>query len=111
MESASTSRRMVRVETSNSVARSPAVTFLRVCKRKIMAINRSARMIFFCLTGVFESLHDKRCHPNQCTLCRTEKQYVRRRFSMVKAITGHIDLDDGKLSYEMAGDGDTLVLG
>jgi pimeloyl-ACP methyl ester carboxylesterase len=30
---------------------------------------------------------------------------------MVKAITGHIDLDDGKLSYEMAGDGDTLVLG
>ncbi len=30
---------------------------------------------------------------------------------MVKTITGYIDLDDGKLYYEMAGDGDTLVLG
>ncbi|MBV9231623.1 MAG: alpha/beta fold hydrolase [Chloroflexi bacterium] len=30
---------------------------------------------------------------------------------MVKTITGYTDLDDGKLYYEMAGDGDTLVLG
>jgi pimeloyl-ACP methyl ester carboxylesterase len=30
---------------------------------------------------------------------------------MVKTITGYVDLDDGKLYYEMAGDGDTLVLG
>lgn len=30
---------------------------------------------------------------------------------MVKTMTGYVDLDDGKLYYEMAGDGDTLVLG
>jgi len=30
---------------------------------------------------------------------------------MVKTTTGYVDLDDGKLYYEMAGDGDTLVLG
>jgi pimeloyl-ACP methyl ester carboxylesterase len=30
---------------------------------------------------------------------------------MVKTITGYVDLDDGKLYYEMAGDGDILVLG
>jgi pimeloyl-ACP methyl ester carboxylesterase len=30
---------------------------------------------------------------------------------MTKTLTGYVDLDDGKLYYEMAGDGDTLVLG
>jgi pimeloyl-ACP methyl ester carboxylesterase len=30
---------------------------------------------------------------------------------MVKTTTGYVDLDDGKLYYEMAGEGDTLVLG
>src|SRR6266567_1257955 len=30
---------------------------------------------------------------------------------MTKTMTGYVDLDDGKLYYEMAGDGDTLVLG
>lgn len=30
---------------------------------------------------------------------------------MAKTMTGYVDLDDGKLYYEMAGDGDTLVLG
>ena len=30
---------------------------------------------------------------------------------MGKTMTGYVDLDDGKLYYEMAGDGDTLVLG
>ncbi len=30
---------------------------------------------------------------------------------MAKTLTGYADLDDGKLYYEMAGDGDTLVLG
>lgn len=30
---------------------------------------------------------------------------------MTKTMTGYVDLDDGKLFYEMAGDGDTLVLG
>ena len=30
---------------------------------------------------------------------------------MAKASTGYVDLADGKLSYEMAGDGETLVLG
>lgn len=30
---------------------------------------------------------------------------------MAKAITGYVDLADGKLYYEMAGDGETLVLG
>jgi len=30
---------------------------------------------------------------------------------MVKIVTGYVDLGDGKLYYEMAGDGDTLVLG
>src|SRR5258708_37622433 len=41
----------------------------------------------------------------------TEKQHGRRRSSMAKASTGYVDLADGKLSYEMAGDGETLVLG
>jgi pimeloyl-ACP methyl ester carboxylesterase len=30
---------------------------------------------------------------------------------MTKTTTGYIDLDDGKMYYEMAGDGETLVLG
>lgn len=30
---------------------------------------------------------------------------------MAKTTTGYVDLDDGKLYYEMAGDGDILVLG
>jgi pimeloyl-ACP methyl ester carboxylesterase len=33
------------------------------------------------------------------------------RFIMAKTMTGYVDLDDGKLYYEMAGDGDILVLG
>jgi pimeloyl-ACP methyl ester carboxylesterase len=41
----------------------------------------------------------------------TDKQQVRRKFIMVKTITGYADLDDGKLYYEMAGDGETLILG
>jgi pimeloyl-ACP methyl ester carboxylesterase len=41
----------------------------------------------------------------------TDKQKVRRKFIMAKTTTGYVDLDDGKLYYEMAGDGDTLVLG
>jgi pimeloyl-ACP methyl ester carboxylesterase len=41
----------------------------------------------------------------------TEKQSVRRGFIMVKTLMGYIDLDGRKLYYEMAGDGDTLVLG
>jgi pimeloyl-ACP methyl ester carboxylesterase len=41
----------------------------------------------------------------------TDKQSIRREFSMGKTVMGYIDLEDGKLSYEMAGDGDTLVLG
>src|SRR5690349_21794107 len=40
-----------------------------------------------------------------------EKQHGRRRSSMAKASTGYVELADGKLSYEMAGDGETLVLG
>jgi hypothetical protein len=30
---------------------------------------------------------------------------------LTKTMTGYLDLDDGKLYYEMAGDGDILVLG
>src|SRR5438552_15202181 len=30
---------------------------------------------------------------------------------MTKTMTGYVDLDDGELYYEMAGDGDILVLG
>ncbi len=30
---------------------------------------------------------------------------------MTKTMTGYVDLDDGELYYEMADDGDTLVLG
>lgn len=30
---------------------------------------------------------------------------------MTKTMTGYVDLDDGKLYDEMAGDGDILVLG
>jgi pimeloyl-ACP methyl ester carboxylesterase len=41
----------------------------------------------------------------------TGEQPVRRKFSMTKTMTGYVDLDDGKLYYEMAGDGDILVLG
>jgi pimeloyl-ACP methyl ester carboxylesterase len=41
----------------------------------------------------------------------TDEQEVRRGFIMIKTMTGYVDLDDGKLYYEMAGNGDTLVLG
>src|SRR5579859_3425605 len=73
--------------------------------------NMAADGLSISKMGQVSGKHDTGCLETGVHYSWLRKQLMRRRFLMVKTTTGYVDLDDGKLYYEMAGDGDTFVLG